>query len=110
MRVTLSDGRVIVGRFYCLDRERNVVLTEAYTQLPAPATPSSPAAAAAAAAAAAPAVPAMTAAEVAAAEEASLAARFLGVVMVPGRHLVKAEVEEPDAAAAAAATAAARAS
>jgi hypothetical protein len=77
-----------------------VVLTDAYTQLPATPQPSSPAAAAAAAAAA-PAAPAMTAAETAAAEEASRAARFLGVVMVPGRHLVKAEVEEPDAAAAA---------
>jgi hypothetical protein len=85
MRVTLSDGRVVVGRFYCLDRERNVVLTDAYAQ-----PPPLPAAAQAAALAAAP---ALTAAEAAAAEEASLASRFLGVVMVPGRHLVKAELE-----------------
>jgi len=84
MRVTLSDGRVVVGRFYCLDRERNVVLTDAYAQPPPPT---------AAAAAAAKRAPALTAAEAAAAEEASLASRFLGVVMVPGRHLVKAEVE-----------------
>ena len=102
MRVTLSDGRVIVGRFYCLDRERNVVLTDAYSQpppLPAPPAPAKAAAKATAKAAAkaAPAAPALTAAEEAAAEEAALAARYLGVVMVPGRHLVKAELEAPDA-------------
>ena len=28
-RVGLSDGRVIIGRFSCFDKQRNVLLTEA---------------------------------------------------------------------------------
>jgi hypothetical protein len=37
-RVLLSDGRLVVGRFYCLDREGNVVLVDAFTQSPAKPT------------------------------------------------------------------------
>mmetsp|Transcript_42872 Transcript_42872/g.85977 ORF Transcript_42872/g.85977 Transcript_42872/m.85977 type:complete len:81 (-) Transcript_42872:718-960(-) len=29
LRVTLSDGRVLVGRFACFDKQRNVLLIEA---------------------------------------------------------------------------------
>lgn len=29
LRVTLSDGRVLIGRFACFDKQRNVLLVEA---------------------------------------------------------------------------------
>jgi len=29
LRVGLTDGRVIIGRFACLDKQRNILLTEA---------------------------------------------------------------------------------
>ena len=29
LRVGLSDGRVIIGRFACLDKQRNILLTDA---------------------------------------------------------------------------------
>eukprot|EP00962_Isochrysis_galbana_P050238 scaffold21690_cov123-Isochrysis_galbana.AAC.3 len=29
LRVGLTDGRIIVGRFACLDKQRNILLTEA---------------------------------------------------------------------------------
>ena len=32
LRVTLLDGRVLVGRFTCFDKQRNVLLTEAREQ------------------------------------------------------------------------------
>lgn len=29
LRVTLSDGRMLIGRFACFDKQRNVLLNEA---------------------------------------------------------------------------------
>ena len=69
MRVTLTDKRIIVGNFVCFDQQRNLILSES--------------------------------------EELSFATedvdtgdqgcrrRMLGLIMVPGRHLVKCEVETP---------------
>lgn len=80
-RVLLSDGRLVVGRFYCLDREGNVVLVDAFTQSPAKAP-----------------LAGAGMGEGAGAGKSSSAPteepwRSVGVVMVPGRHLVRIEVE-----------------
>ncbi len=66
MRVHLADGRVLAGRFYCLDWRRNVVLRDAEEWAPP---------------------------EVVARESAAeTAKRFLGAtIMVPGRHMVRCE-------------------
>ena len=32
LRITLSDGRVLVGKFTCFDKQRNILLTEAREQ------------------------------------------------------------------------------
>ena len=37
LRVTLSDGRVIIGSFSCFDKQQNVLLTEAREQRFSPA-------------------------------------------------------------------------
>ena len=86
-RVLLSDGRLVVGRFYCLDREGNVVLVDAFTQSPAKPTQAGAGTGTGAGAGAG-----------AGAGESSRALaeepwRSVGVVMVPGRHLVRIEVE-----------------
>ncbi|KAI8592587.1 small nuclear ribonucleoprotein family member-like protein [Geranomyces variabilis] len=56
MRITISDGRVFVGYFMCIDRDRNTILA-------------------------------------AADEFKNDERRFVGLIMIPGNHLVKAEVE-----------------
>ena len=73
MRVELTDGRVIVGRFYCLDLHRNLVLRDAEEWAP----------------------PDVLRAEA----PSATAKRFIGAtVMVPGRHMVRCEAESPDGA------------
>ncbi|KAJ3159739.1 N-alpha-acetyltransferase 38, NatC auxiliary subunit [Geranomyces michiganensis] len=56
MRITISDGRVFVGYFMCIDRSRNTILA-------------------------------------AADEFKNDERRFVGLIMIPGNHLVKAEIE-----------------
>ena len=83
VRVRLTDGRTFVGRAYALDRERNLVLAEAYAFAP----PEEDGAAATAATAAAAAAGAES-------EAASRAEswRFVGTVMVPGSKCAKVEL------------------
>mmetsp|Transcript_15499 Transcript_15499/g.22809 ORF Transcript_15499/g.22809 Transcript_15499/m.22809 type:complete len:122 (-) Transcript_15499:113-478(-) len=63
LRTTLSDGRFVVGNFKCVDRLKNIILSEAVETRP----PES------------------------ADQESSV--RNLGLVMVPGKHLIKVEVQ-----------------
>eukprot|EP00735_Rhodelphis_limneticus_P007676 TRINITY_DN20271_c0_g1::TRINITY_DN20271_c0_g1_i1::g.19775::m.19775 TRINITY_DN20271_c0_g1::TRINITY_DN20271_c0_g1_i1::g.19775 ORF type:complete len:102 (-),score=-6.40,sp/Q55A45/RSMB_DICDI/54.93/7e-17,LSM/PF01423.17/1e-10,Flag1_repress/PF03614.8/0.075 TRINITY_DN20271_c0_g1_i1:19-324(-) len=69
MRITVDDGRVVVGRFQCFDKHKNVVLSEA--------------------------------------EEFRVRyfkngnasredVRRIGLILIPGDHMVRCEVEEPD--------------
>lgn len=69
MRVTLSDGRVIVGRFYCLDREASIVLKDCENYEPN--------------------IDVLTAET-----PGQTAKRSLGPVLVPGRHVVKCELQQ----------------
>ena len=64
LRATLSDGRLITGTFHCVDRLRNLILHDAYEQ-----TPSTEGA------------------------TATQPERRLGMVVVPGKHLAKCEID-----------------
>ena len=69
LRATLSDGRLITGTFHCVDKLRNLILHDAYEQAPSE-------------------------------DDASGAAthlapeRRLGMIVVPGKHLVKCEIDK----------------
>lgn len=83
MRVTLTDGRVLVGRLHCLDWQRNILLQDALLWRAPDAT------AAAAAAAETP---------------AEAAKRALGVVLVGAAHVVRYEIATAEPAQQAAVT------
>ncbi|KAI8053768.1 hypothetical protein BDF22DRAFT_681225 [Syncephalis plumigaleata] len=57
-RTLISDGRVLVGHFICVDKHKNVIIHGAE-------------------------------------EFSNNASRFIGMVMIPGEHLVKFEMEVP---------------
>ena len=71
LRVALADGRVLVGRFSCFDKQRNVLLHETCEQRFAdsaePAQPRTPA-----------------------------FERHLGLVLVPRKHIVAVHALSPD--------------
>ncbi|KAI9755448.1 MAG: hypothetical protein M1815_004944 [Lichina confinis] len=81
IRITTDDTRTFVGEFKCTDNDRNVILSATYEY-----RPPSPAAIASRAA-------------TATAQELSrfnldMTSRFLGLVVVPGQHITRIEVEE----------------
>ncbi|OQR85411.1 hypothetical protein THRCLA_23030 [Thraustotheca clavata] len=63
LRVEISDGRIIIGLFHCLDHEKNLILTDAneyrYPHNDDDEVPQTP------------------------------SKRFLGMALVPGKHIVK---------------------
>ncbi|KAI1187630.1 hypothetical protein F5B17DRAFT_398671 [Nemania serpens] len=81
LRIHVTDGRMFVGTFKCTDTDRNVVLSLTYEYR----QPSQQTLAEAAAAAA------MTNSKTV---KADMTSRYLGLVVIPGQHIVKMEVEE----------------
>ncbi|KAI3338198.1 hypothetical protein F4824DRAFT_499529 [Ustulina deusta] len=83
LRIYVTDGRMFIGTFKCTDTDRNVVisLTYEYRQ------PSQQKLADAASAAAATSPSSATI-------KADMTSRYLGLVVIPGEHIVKMEVEE----------------
>ena len=67
LRATLSDGRLITGTFHCVDRLRNLILHDAYEQ--------------------APSIDSGAATHLA-------PERRLGMIVVPGEHLIKCEIDK----------------
>ncbi|KAG0053264.1 hypothetical protein BGZ83_001434 [Gryganskiella cystojenkinii] len=61
-RIEITDGRLFVGQFMCIDHSKNIILAGAYESRPE--KPSS-----------------------------SSEKRFVGLVMIPGHHIVKAEMD-----------------
>ncbi|KAI1115730.1 hypothetical protein F5Y14DRAFT_112958 [Nemania sp. NC0429] len=81
LRIHATDGRMFVGTFKCTDTDRNVVLSLTYEyRQPSQQTLTEAAAAAA-----------MNNTQTVKAEMTS---RYLGLVVIPGQHIVKMEVEE----------------
>jgi small nuclear ribonucleoprotein (snRNP)-like protein len=72
LRVTLSDGRAVTGRYQCMDEHLNVILREASERRGMGAR-----------------------AGVGAGSE-SVQVRQLGLVMLPGKHVVRVEVKGRD--------------
>ncbi|KAI0410053.1 hypothetical protein F4802DRAFT_592933 [Xylaria palmicola] len=81
LRVYATDGRMFVGTFKCTDTDRNVVLSLTY-EYRQPSQQKLAEAAAAAASADAGTV------------KADMTSRYLGLVVIPGEHIMKMEVEE----------------
>ncbi|SPO02332.1 uncharacterized protein DNG_05005 [Cephalotrichum gorgonifer] len=80
LRITSTDGRVFWGQFKCIDPDRNIVLAQTYEyRHPSPQKRLEAAQKAGAGA-----------------DKVSMGmtSRFLGLVVVPGEHIVKIEVEE----------------
>ncbi|KAK0746200.1 hypothetical protein B0T18DRAFT_429202 [Schizothecium vesticola] len=80
LRVTTTDSRMFWGNFKCTDSESNVILRNTYEYRHPTTT------------AAAPSHQETTAAV--GTVRVDMTSRFLGLVVVPGRHIVKIEVEE----------------
>jgi len=95
-RVTVSDGRVVEGQLYCIDKQRNIVIKGA--QMVRKSTGETRPARGLGGMAAAAACSAVLARCSAAAEGTETAAdrarRWLGIIMVPGAHATKIEIAE----------------
>ncbi|KAH8166195.1 hypothetical protein CIB48_g2041 [Xylaria polymorpha] len=78
LRVHATDGRMFIGTFKCTDTDRNVVLSLTYEYR----QPSQQKLAEAAASSNSATV------------KADMTSRYLGLVVIPGEHIVKMEVEE----------------
>ncbi|CAO3614050.1 unnamed protein product [Cunninghamella blakesleeana] len=59
-RIQITDGRVFIGTFVCIDKQKNIILAQAE-------------------------------------EFREEEKRLVGLVMIPGKHLVKVETEDLDA-------------
>ncbi|KAI1132768.1 hypothetical protein F5Y10DRAFT_185465 [Nemania abortiva] len=81
LRIHATDGRLFIGTFKCTDTDRNVVLSLTY-EYRQPSQQKLVEAAAAAASANSQTV------------KADMTSRYLGLVVIPGEHIVKTEVEE----------------
>ncbi|KAI0452527.1 hypothetical protein F5B21DRAFT_506226 [Xylaria acuta] len=81
LRVHATDGRMFIGTFKCTDTDRNVVLSLTY-EYRQPSQQKLAEAASAAASANSATI------------KADMTSRYLGLVVIPGEHIVKMEVEE----------------
>ncbi|KAL2259144.1 hypothetical protein VTK26DRAFT_7272 [Humicola hyalothermophila] len=82
LRVTTTDSRMFWGTFKCTDSESNLILQHTYEYRPPTAQQVSEAAAASDTGAKAGKV------------KVDMTSRYMGLVVVPGKHIVRIEVEE----------------
>ncbi|KAI1392764.1 uncharacterized protein F4822DRAFT_425971 [Hypoxylon trugodes] len=83
LRIYTTDGRLFIGTFKCTDTHSNVVLSLTYEYRQPSQQKLAEAAAAAAAAGSGQAT-----------VTADMTSRYLGLVVIPGEHIVKMEVEQ----------------
>ncbi|KAJ8132859.1 hypothetical protein O1611_g765 [Lasiodiplodia mahajangana] len=81
LRIYATDGRMFIGTFKCTDTDRNVVLSLTY-EYRQPSQQKLTEAAAAATSTNSQTV------------KVDMTSRYLGLVVIPGEHIVKMEVEE----------------
>ncbi|KAG6149062.1 hypothetical protein E4U27_006234 [Claviceps purpurea] len=91
LRISTTDGRLFRGCFKCTDHDQNIVLSDTFEYRRRPSAPSEKA----------PETPsdAALSAETQSAPAAddgsgNMSSRYLGMVVVPGQHVVKMELEE----------------
>ncbi|KAI9783009.1 MAG: hypothetical protein M1816_001623 [Peltula sp. TS41687] len=89
LRITTTDTRMFVGEFKCTDNDSNVILAGTH-ELRQPQRSTIAAAAAAAAASSSSGI-----AETPPAVRLNMTSRYLGLVVVPGQHIIRVQVEEP---------------
>lgn len=80
LHITIQDGRLFTGIFKCTDNETNVILGNAFEYR----MPSKAAEGKAIAEAAATGKPA----------KANMTSRFVGLIVIPGKQIIKMELEE----------------
>lgn len=85
LRVQISDRRLFTGQFKCTDKDKNIILANAHEY-----REPSQAALEAAAVEASPSNQAKVVAD--------MTSRFVGLIVVPGEHIVRMELEEYDPA------------
>ncbi|KAG6292985.1 hypothetical protein E4U09_003178 [Claviceps aff. purpurea] len=83
LRISTTDGRLFRGCFKCTDHDQNIVLSDTFEYRRRSSAPSDVALSAEAQSASA-----------ADDDSGSMSSRYLGMVVVPGQHVVKMEVEE----------------
>ncbi|PKS05712.1 hypothetical protein jhhlp_007541 [Lomentospora prolificans] len=79
LRVTSTDGRIFWGQFRCIDPDHNIVLSQTFEYRQPSAQKR------------------LEAAQVSGASEKTnlqMTSRFLGLVVIPGQHIAKVELEE----------------
>ncbi|PYH98237.1 hypothetical protein BO71DRAFT_416494 [Aspergillus ellipticus CBS 707.79] len=87
LRVHATDTRIFVGTFKCTDAARNVILASTYEyRLPSPSAVRDAATGAE--------DPAAGSAVDAQNIKVNMTSRFIGLVVVPGQHITKIELEE----------------
>ncbi|KAG0093907.1 hypothetical protein BGZ92_000022 [Podila epicladia] len=93
-RIEITDGRLFVGQFMCIDHSKNIILAGAYES-----RPKVPSAKTAEGKGGEPEAPQETGAEsrlapdVGSSKKGDEDRRFVGLVMIPGHHIVKAEMD-----------------
>ncbi|KAI1827795.1 hypothetical protein F4861DRAFT_491262, partial [Xylaria intraflava] len=80
LRIHATDGRIFVGNFKCTDTDRNVVLSATYEYRQPPRQKSTEAI--------------TTTADIGSDHAPEMPARHLGLIVIPGDHIVKIEAEE----------------
>ncbi|KAL2020710.1 hypothetical protein VTK56DRAFT_8010 [Thermocarpiscus australiensis] len=94
LRVTTTDSRMFHGTFKCTDSESNIILQHTYEYRPPTHQQVSEAAAAAAAAAGENDDDGTSRTDTGKKVKVDMTSRYLGLVVVPGQHIVRIEVEE----------------
>jgi len=89
-RITTTDSRIFWGTFKCTDPESNIVLQHTYEYRHPTSQQVSDAAAASASASTSTSTPKKANAKV----KVDMTSRYLGLVVVPGKYIVRIEVEE----------------
>ncbi|KAK3834615.1 MAG: LSM domain-containing protein [Linnemannia elongata] len=80
-RIKITDGRLFVGQFMCIDHSKNIILSAAYEYRTTAKTNNSNN------------TSDCTDTESNTTSSSTCAKRFVGLVMIPGHHIVKAEMD-----------------
>ncbi|GJJ74092.1 N-alpha-acetyltransferase 38, NatC auxiliary subunit [Entomortierella parvispora] len=99
-RIEITDGRLFVGQFMCIDHSKNIILAGAYESRPHKTNPRAANASEPSQSSTATTAPVTPGTSLSLDETISSRQRqskeerrFVGLVMIPGHHIVKAEMD-----------------